>query len=169
MDSNQKVKVRVKKEFSEYLDFRNLRKTKERLAILDQIYNYNDYFDVEMLRQSMNKTAIPVSRATLYNTIELLLDCGLLIRHQFGQNMVRYERAYGYENKNHLICTTCGEIREIDSSDLLSPSMRKGIKRFTISYYSMYIYGICSKCAFAKKMAMSKANVNEDGNTVKKT
>lgn len=156
MDNNQKLREQVKEEFSKYLEVRNYRKTKERFAILDQIYSNNEHFDMESLLEVMSKTSMRVSRATLYNTIDLLLDSGLVVKHQFGTNTAKYECAYGNDNHNHLICTTCGKVWESDSGNLFTPAMRRKIRKFTISYYSMYIYGTCSKCSYEKRVALYK-------------
>lgn len=156
MDNNQKLKEQVRDEFSEYLTLHSQRKTKERFAILEHIYSSTEHFDMESLLNSMNESSIRVSRATLYNTMELLLDCGLVIRHKFGTAATTYERTYGNENHSHLICTTCGNVWESDSGNLFTPAMRKKIKKFTINYYSMYIYGTCSKCTHAKRVAVYK-------------
>ena len=99
----------------------------------------------------MKETSFRVSRATLYNTIELLLDCSLVVKHQFGANVSQYERAYGNENHDHLICLSCGDVRESKNSNLFTPAQQKKLKRFKVSYYSMYIYGTCNKCERAKK------------------
>ena len=157
MEANLKLKEQVKKEFTEYLTLHNHRKTPERFAILDHIYTTKGHFDIDLLYRSMKDSDFRVSRATLYNTIELLLDCGLVVKHQFGENISNYERAYGNENHNHIICTTCGEVREMKNDDLLTPGQLKKIKKFTVNYYSMYIYGICSKCNHAKKMQLRKS------------
>ena len=76
----------VKKLFTEYLQQRKLRKTPERFAILREIYSTNGHFDIDTLYNLMKEDKYLVSRATLYNTIELLLDCRLVIKHQFGHN-----------------------------------------------------------------------------------
>lgn len=156
MDSNQKLRKQVKEEFTEYLTLRKHRKTPERFAILDYIYNTKGHFDMDTLYKSMIEMNFRVSRATLYNTIELLLDCGLVIKHQFGGNVSKYEKSYGNENHDHIICTSCGEVRETKNSNLFTQAQQKKIKRFTVNYYSMYIYGICSKCSHAKKMKLKK-------------
>ncbi len=156
MDSNQKLRKQVKEEFTEYLTLRKHRKTPERFAILDYIYNTKGHIDMDSLYKSMIEMNFRVSRATLYNTIELLLDCGLVIKHQFGGNVSKYEKSYGNENHDHIICTSCGEVRETKNSNLFTQAQQKKIKRFTVNYYSMYIYGICSKCSHAKKMELKK-------------
>lgn len=156
MDANLKLKNRVNEEFTEYLTLHKHRKTPERFAILDHIYSTKGHFDIDTLYKSMVEMNFRVSRATLYNTIDLLLDCGLVVKHQFGGNVSTYERSYGNENHNHLICTTCGEVREIKNDDLLTPVQLKKIRRFTVNYYSMYIYGTCSKCVHSKRMKLRK-------------
>ena len=156
MEASQKLRKKVKDEFMEYLTLHKHRKTPERFAILDHIYTTKGHFDMDSLYKSMIDVNFRVSRATLYNTIDLLLDCGLVVKHQFGGNMSKYERAYGNENHDHLLSTTCGQAWETKNSDLLTQAQLKKIKKFKVSYYSMYIYGTCSKCSHAKKMELRK-------------
>lgn len=159
---NSKLKEHVKTEFLDYLTERKHRKTPERFAILDYIYSTKGHFEMDSLYQSMNNSNFRVSRATLYNTIELLLDCGLVVKHQFGANVSQYERAYGNENHDHLICIKCGDVKEYKNSNLFTPSQQKKLQRFKVSYYSMYIYGTCNKC---QKIEIKKST---DSNTKKK-
>lgn len=164
MDST-KLKEHVKTEFLDYLTERKHRKTPERFAILDYIYSTKGHFEMDSLYQSMNNSNFRVSRATLYNTIELLLDCGLVVKHQFGANVSQYERAYGNENHDHLICIKCGDVKEYKNSNLFTPSQQKKLQRFKVSYYSMYIYGTCNKCQKANQKTEKKST---DSNTKKK-
>lgn len=155
MDS-EKIRKQAKDEFTEYLTFRKHRKTSERFAILDHIYTIKGHFNMDSLFNSMLEDAsFRVSRSTLYNTIELLLDCGLVVKHQFGANSAQYERAYGNENHDHIICIDCGEVRE-SHNNLISDAQLKSIKKFKVSYYSMYIYGVCSKCSHARRMKLNR-------------
>jgi len=166
---NIKLKEQVKEEFTNYLSEHKHRKTPERFAILEHIYSTKGHFDMESLYKVMSEGSLRVSRATLYNTIELLLDCGLVVKHQFGANVSQYERAYGNENHDHLICTTCGDVKEYKNGNLFTPSQQKRLQRFKISYYSMYIYGTCGKCVKEKQTKEKKYKITDNKiNTTKK-
>jgi len=155
MDTD-KIREQVKIKFSEYLSLHKHRKTPERYAILDHIYSTKGHFDVDSLLQSMLSQNFRVSRATIYNTIELLLNCNLLVKHQFGANISQYERIYGFENHDHIICTSCGKVKESKNLETFSIAQQKKLKGFSVSYFSMYIYGICSKCKREKSKKIKK-------------
>lgn len=163
---NLKLIEQARSEFTEYLTSRKHRKTPERYAILEHIYQSVGHFDMDSLFNSMKKASFRVSRATLYNTIELLLDCGLVVKHQFGANVSQYERAYGNENHDHFICLCCREVKEYKNSNLFTPAQQKRFQRFQVSYYSLYIYGVCNKCQRAKKNEIKK-NKNSDNNNLR--
>ena len=145
------LKEAVKQTLTEYLRQNGHRKTSERFAILDAIYSIKGHFSMETLHDKLlNQEHFRVSRATLYNTIELLLDAKLVIKHQFG-NSSQYERSYNVDTHHHLICTECGQVTEMPNNELQRIIASSPMKRFQMSHYSLYIYCTCRKCINAKK------------------
>lgn len=132
---------------TEYLKERDLRPTKERYLLLEEIMQTNGHFDADELFAKLSAKGLKASRATVYNTLDLLVNCGLISKYRFGENHSRYEKAFGRPRHDHLICLDCGEIIEFVNEKL--DRIQKEVceeKRFKLRNSTLQIFGICNNC-----------------------
>jgi len=124
-----------------------LRSTPERFAILDAVMQTQGHFDADGLYYRMVTKGVKVSKATVYNTLDLLQECGLVSKYRFTENASRYEKSFGKPQHHHLICLECGDILEFvnNSLDRIQGEVCTE-KAFTPQSSTLQIFGYCAKC-----------------------
>ncbi|MGM9802555.1 MAG: Fur family transcriptional regulator [Muribaculaceae bacterium] len=149
--------------FTKFLEAKGCRKTPERYAILKEVMQIEKHFDVEMLCDRMAKSEYPVSKATIYNNLELLVEFGL-IRKEVFIDRAMYERCDSKVQHLHLVCTLCGRVKDERDLELVRYLNTKKFSAFITDYYTLNIYGTCNACA--RKM---KRSAKAEGNTASDT
>ncbi len=135
-----------------FLKEKKLRSTPERYKILDEVMKGTGHFDADGLYTKLRTKGLKVSRATVYNTLDLLLESGLISKYRFGENHSRYEKAFGRPRHDHLICLNCGDIIEFVNEKLIK--IQEEVcrdKNFKVQNATLQIFGICSKCQKKKE------------------
>jgi Fur family ferric uptake transcriptional regulator len=144
--------LQAKNILREFLNESNQRITTERFEVLEAAINYNEHFSADELYLEMRNKKSTVSRATVYNTIDLLVKCNLISIRNFGENTKRYESAFKKKSHEHLICLDCGRIIEFTSGKINEVRTEVCKKLgFEPASHSFYIYGNCinkEKCPY---------------------
>ncbi len=147
--------------FTDFLRKGSYRITPERFEVLEYAFRETHHFSADELFLAMKNDGSNISRATVYNTLELLVECGLLSKHNFMGKEARYEKSLGVFEHDHLICLKCGKIIEFDNSDILK-IQEKICEEYGIIpvNHSFNIYGYCKNPDECKERRDSKNENN---------
>ena len=133
--------------FQEFLIHQGQKLTKERTALVREIFGTHYHFEADELLFKMKQKSVKISRATVYRTLELLVKSGLVRRVHLGEDHYHYEHVTGNSHHDHLICTTCGSVIEFNDPGL--EERQREIcakKRFTPTFHNLQILGVCDAC-----------------------
>ncbi len=148
----------AKRILNSYIEQNKYRKTPERFAVLEAVYGFASYFSIQELSERLFESNFPVSRATLYNTLKLLLGLHLVVGQRM-QGGMRYKAGIT-DNKCLQVCMVCGKVKEIKSPELIEALSSIHLKRFRKDSFSICIYGTCSTCQALLTRQKKKENTD---------
>ncbi len=131
-----------------FLKARKMRRTPERYAILEKVFSSDAHFYVDALHEALEMEGYHVSLSTVYSAIQLFMEAGLVRRHQFGNQPAQYERVLQgvTESHHHLVCNVCGRVRPVKDPELMAHVNALKYPTFKTEFFTLYVYGLCSRC-----------------------
>ena len=137
----------AEKNFSEFLEKKNLKLTSQRRTILHQAVQAKGHFSAEELLVFSKKTDNTISKATVYRTLALLKESGTLEEQDFGEGKKLYELAQGRKHHDHFVCVRCGKIIEFENDRIERlQDAEASAHGFKVVYHSLKLFGFCKGC-----------------------
>ncbi len=138
--------------FEAFLDGRGLKFTRARQLILETVFSLHEHFDAEQLYDIIHKVSRDVSRATVYRTLPLLVEAGLIQKSVRSEARDTFEHIYGHPRHAHWVCKVCGAVGETEIQDVLKLLQAKArAQNFALEEVSLAVSGVCWKCRNANE------------------
>lgn len=138
----------------EFLRAHDFKLTNQRLKIVEIIFAHPDHFTADDLYDLIRARGENVSKATVYRTLSLLCEGGIIEGHDFGRGPLHYEAKLGARHHDHLICTKCSKVMEFRLPELDAMQERLGRNRgFTVESRSLRLFGVCRNCRDERRPA----------------
>ncbi len=157
MEQESRLVAEKEKAFQEFIQKRGLKSTRQRSAIVRVFFGLRGHISVEELLREVKKVNPRIGYATVYRTLHLLVESGLVEERRFGDGLARYEGRSEVEHHDHMICTECGQIREFFNPHLEALQERLAEENdFRIFRHRLELYGVCkdsSACRHRKRAA----------------
>ncbi|MBI1966630.1 MAG: transcriptional repressor [Gemmatimonadetes bacterium] len=149
--------ARQLEEFRRYLSEHNLPATQQRLAVAEALFYAVDHLSAEDVAKQVAKKRRPVGTATVYRTLDLLVQSGLAREHDFGEGFKRYEPVAGGQAHEHCICSSCGRVMEFSNDRLerMIALLAEEVE-FRPHHHRLEIYGLCRDCQQANPLARAR-------------
>ncbi len=153
----------VKSAFRRYLRTNGIKDTVARRIILDATLDLHEHFEAEQVLYLLSERGLKVGKATVYRTLPLLVDCGILKQVRFDVKQAHYEHAYGEDAHDHMVCRRCGRIIEFAANEIraLSDTIAKRHRFHRISH-RFQISGLCWDCSIACPIASGPLEPRDD-------
>lgn len=136
--------------FHRFLRDRSIKFTVPRRQVLDAVLQISEHFEAEQLLFALRQQGHRVAKATIYRTLPLLVDCGILKQVRFDVKPAHYECCFGETAHDHMVCRRCGRIIETSSDDVVELRQRLAARHgFHAVSHRFQISGLCSECVNA--------------------
>lgn len=131
-----------------YLRQKGMRRTPERFAILEKVFETDSHFFADSLKDVLEADGYHVSLSTIYASLHVLVDAGLVTQHRFADQPTQYERVDPSTSGSHyhLVCSLCGKIHEVHDEEKLRELTAVRHATFRPDYCMVYVYGHCGSC-----------------------
>lgn len=138
---------RLRSDLNDYMLKRGLRSTEQRRLIIDIFFDAHEHITIDSLLKQVRAVDARVGYATVYRTMKLLSESGVVQEHKFGDGFTRYELSDDEAHHDHLVCLECGKIIEFEEPQI-EALQDKIAKRygFLIRAHKHEMYGVCSDC-----------------------
>lgn len=146
---------RLRDDLNAYMTKRGLRSTEQRRLIIDTFFDSGEHITIDSLLKQVRAVDSRVGYATVYRTMKLLTDSGIVQEHKFGDGFTRYELSDEEAHHDHLICVECGKITEFEEPAIEKLQERIAERyKFEVRAHKHELYGVCSDCQ--RKRAMRR-------------
>lgn len=133
--------------FRDYLRGKGYSVTPQRERVLREIARMGDHFDAEELVAKLRRRREPVSRATVYRTIQHLEQSGIIRKVDLDEAHAHYENTVGTRHHEHLICRRCGRITEVTDTALERRIQHIAERNgFALEKHTVQLIGLCDEC-----------------------
>lgn len=140
--------------FQSYLRDHGIKNTGQRRAILEAVLQLKVHFEAEEVLYLLKERGSKVGKATVYRTLPLLVDCGILKQVRFDVKQAYYEHAFGEAGHDHMVCRRCGRIVEFSSEEVVELGKRIAKKNhFHLTSHRFQISGLCWECSVSCPVA----------------
>ena len=133
--------------FQELLEKRGLKYTFERKTIFDEVVHHREHFDADQLYESFKKKGLRVSRDTVYRTLPLLLESGVIQKSAGSGHREFFERIGEKGHHDHMICVRCRKIIEFQCPEIERAQQKTCDQHgFQLMFHDHRLFGVCKTC-----------------------
>lgn len=148
---------RLRRDLKSYMDKQGLRSTEQRRVIIDTLFDISEHVTIDQLLEKVRAIDSRIGYATVYRTLKLLTESGIVHEHKFGDGFTRFELSDEQSHHDHLICVKCGSITEFEEPLIEELQGRIAARYgFEVQQHKHELYGICKDCKARERASQKK-------------